>query len=363
MKVLTIVGARPQFIKAAAVSRSLVALGIDEQIVHTGQHYDEAMSGKFFDELEIPRPVVNLNVGSGSHAEQTAGMLVPLETEMLQRKPDWVLVYGDTNSTLAGALAASKIHVPVAHVEAGLRSFNRSMPEELNRIVTDHLADLLFAPTSTAITNLNNEGLSGTKVVNSGDVMFDVALRFGKKAEQSSDVLDKLNLTEGNFALATVHRAENTDDPVRLKAIANGLARVAESTAVVLPLHPRTRAALKSSNLFDMVEQAILLTEPLGYLDMLLLQRSAAVVVTDSGGVQKEAYFQGVPCVTLRDETEWVELVEAGWNTIVPPIDAGAVASAVTSSIGKKGRAISDYGTGHSAEIIAKTLMEFASEN
>lgn len=326
MKVVSIVGARPQFVKAAVVSRALRFSGsISELLVHTGQHYDDQMSRIFFEELEIPKPDYNLGIGSASHGVQTGRMLAEIEGVLLKENPDWVLVYGDTNSTLAGALAASKLHMPVAHVEAGLRSFNRMMPEEINRVVADHLSDLLFAPTETAVKNLEREGISGEKVLLVGDVMYDAALYYGAKAEKESSVLKDLGLVAGKYILATVHRAENTDDRGRLYSIFEGLRQVANDITVVVPLHPRTRVALSKEGLlerFDSNSRAsgILLIDPVGYLDMMMLEKNAALIATDSGGVQKEAFFFRVPCVTLRDETEWVELVDLGWNRLLSPL-------------------------------------------
>jgi len=356
MRILTIVGARPQFIKAAMVSRAIQAHNreggtpvIEELILHTGQHYDPNMSEVFFKELQIPEPAVNLQAGTGSHGEMTGRMLGQLEQEMIQRKPDLVLVYGDTNSTLAGALAAAKLHIPVAHVEAGLRSFNRAMPEEVNRVLTDHVATQLFCPTGTSVANLLREGIT-EQVHPVGDVMYDAALLFGALALRSSDILGRCGLTKGGFALATLHRAENTDDPVRLEGILEGLQAL--PAPVVLPLHPRTRSKLSPSVLAQ-VEARLVLLEPLSYLDMVMLEKHARVILTDSGGVQKEAYFHGVPCITLRDETEWVETVEAGWNQL-----AGANPDRIAACVAKaaKGRPIGEYGDGQSAARIVALL-------
>lgn len=356
---ITIVGARPQFIKAAAVSRVIRATeDVKEILVHTGQHYDANMSDVFFNELEIPRPDYNLGIGSGTHGEQTGKMLQAIEKVLLEEKPDWVLVYGDTNSTLAGALAAVKLHIPVAHVEAGLRSFNRRMPEEINRVLTDHASDLLFAPTKTAVGNLRNEGIPEERIKLVGDVMYDAALYYGKKAERQSQILNKLGLKPKEYILATVHRAENTDDPSRLRVIFDALCEIACEIKVVLPLHPRTRDALIKSGMYDKVASSICLTEPVGYLDMVMLEKNARLIATDSGGVQKEAFFYRVPCVTLREETEWVELVELGWNLVVPPFSAGAIADAVMSRLWSfKGAEENPYGNGHSAVKIVDYLI------
>jgi UDP-GlcNAc3NAcA epimerase len=317
-KILTIIGARPQFIKAAAVSRAIQARGcgaLQEVLVHTGQHHDPNMSQVFFDELEIPVPKFNLEIAGGKHGEMTGRMLEALEKVLIQEQPDWVLIYGDTNSTLAGALAAVKLHVPVAHVEAGLRSFNMRMPEEINRIVSDRISSLLFCPTETAVENLATEGIR-RGVHNIGDVMFDAALFYRDKARQKSTILKSLGLSAGHFALATCHRAENTDDPVRLTEIVTALNEIAGQMPVVLPLHPRTRKLLKDHGLTEKLSQ-IRITEPLSFLDMVALEQAAAVILTDSGGVQKEAFFYHVPCITMRDETEWVETVAQGRNRLV----------------------------------------------
>lgn len=316
MKLVTILGARPQFIKAAAISRVLRdRRAIDEIIVHTGQHYDQNMSGVFFDELDIPKPGFNLEISGGSHGAMTGRMLEGLEKVLLQEKPDWVLIYGDTNSTLAGALAAAKLHIPVAHVEAGLRSFNMRMPEEINRILADRVSTLLLCPTDTAVKNLTQEGIVDG-VHNIGDVMYDVALFYRERARKQSNCLADLGLQDGGFALATCHRAENTDDPVRLNGIIGALAEIAEQLPVVLPLHPRTRKLIADYGLMPQLGK-IRLVDPLPFLDMVALEQAARVILTDSGGVQKEAFFYGVPCVTMRDETEWVETVTSGANQLV----------------------------------------------
>ncbi|MEM1115315.1 MAG: UDP-N-acetylglucosamine 2-epimerase (non-hydrolyzing) [Bacteroidota bacterium] len=351
MRILTVVGARPQFIKAAAFSRAVrEAPGVTEVLVHTGQHYDAALSDIFFDELDLDLPAHHLEVGSGPHGQQTGRMLEAIERVVGEEMPDWMLVYGDTNSTLAGALAAAKLHVPVAHVEAGLRSFNRRMPEEVNRVLTDHASDLLFAPTEAAVENLQREGIPAERIRLVGDVMFDAALHFGQKADAESDVLDRLGVERGAYVLATVHRAENTDDPERLTAIFGGLAAVSEAVHVVLPLHPRTRKALEAAGRYKVVCEALDVIEPVGYLDMVMLERHARLIATDSGGVQKEAFFHRVPCVTLRDETEWVELVEAGWNTLCPPASPEAVAGAVQRGMGRPPDSAPDlHGDGQAA--------------
>ncbi|PKN64810.1 MAG: UDP-N-acetylglucosamine 2-epimerase (non-hydrolyzing) [Deltaproteobacteria bacterium HGW-Deltaproteobacteria-15] len=368
MKLVTIVGARPQFVKAAAVSRAIVArnesLGasaIQEFLLHTGQHYDEVMSGVFFRDLELPEPNEHLGVGSGPQGWQTGRMLTGIEETLLRERPDWVLIYGDTNSTLAGALAAVKLHIPLAHVEAGLRSFNRRMAEEHNRVVSDHLSTLLLCPTRTAVENLRREGIDGAgsaSVENVGDVMYDSILHYTGVAEKRSDVLDRLKLNPGNYGLVTIHRAENTDDPVRLKNIFRGLEQIArEGLPIVLPLHPRTRKMIGENSAFAGSRPPFTLTDPVPYLDMLLLEKSAKVILTDSGGVQKEAYWLGVPCVTMRDDTEWVETVEAGWNLLVGADPDKIVAAAHSARPGKpRGNY---YGNGHAAEQVLQSILKF----
>ncbi len=305
--IASIVGARPQFVKAAPVSRAL-ASAFDEKLIHTGQHYDYGMSEVFFEQLGIA-PHYNLGVGSGSHAEQTGGMMIALERLFSEIKPDLALVYGDTNSTLAGALVAAKAGIPLAHVEAGLRSYNRAMPEEINRVVADHLSNILFCPTEAAVQNLAKEGIR-ENVYNVGDVMYDALLHNLEQARKRSTVLSDLDLQAGQYALVTVHRAANTDEPANMTAILTALGRL--PTRIVFPLHPRTRKLLARYGLSAPPNVSLL--EPVGYFDMLILEENANCILTDSGGMQKEAYLLGVRCITLRDETEWVETVEAGWN-------------------------------------------------
>ncbi len=310
LKFATIVGARPQFVKAAVVSRA-IRMRHDEIIVHTGQHYDAELSSIFFDELSIPLPDVALSSGSGTHAEQTAAMLVALERELNEHRPDWVVTFGDTNSTLAGALAAAKLGLKVAHIEAGLRSFNRRMAEEINRVVVDHLSSALLCPSDTAVANLAREGISrGVHLV--GDVMAEAFELAARAAHARSGVLSRFGLRERAYLLTTIHRAENTDDPARLRAILDALA--AASEPVLFPIHPRTRRTM--AELRIELPPRVRVVDPLGYLDMIRLLISARLVLTDSGGLQKEAYWARVPCVTLRDETEWVETVAAGWNVV-----------------------------------------------
>ncbi len=358
LKIVSVVGARPQFVKAAVVSRALRASPeVHEVLVHTGQHYDDNMSALFFDTLDIPKPAYHLGVGSGSHGAQTARMLEAIEGLLITEKPDWVLIYGDTNSTLAGALAAAKLQVPVAHVEAGLRSFNRAMPEELNRIVADTLSTLLLAPTDTAVANLRREGIAEDRIALVGDVMFDAAVFYGAKAHAESRILEQLGLASRSFVLATIHRAENTDDTARLRAIFEGLAIVARRLPVVLPLHPRTRATLTRLDMLTAVPKEVHIIDPVGYLDMVMLEKNAALIATDSGGVQKEAFFFRVPCRTLRDETEWVELVELGWNALVPPSSAEEVAAGLVAGLGSAGRDASPYGDGQAAQRVRDLLL------
>ena len=373
LKLLTVVGARPQFIKAAAVSRAIGATdgAIQEQILHTGQHYDAAMSDQFFDELGIPQPAFHLGIGGGSHGANTGRMLEAIERVLLDKKPDVVLVYGDTDSTLAGALAASKLKIPLVHVEAGLRSFNRHQPEEQNRVLTDHLADLCFAPTETSVAHLQREGIPMERVIRSGDVMADVARIFGDEAEESGSELFAAaglqSTTDGDkpFVLATIHRAENTDNPARLEAILTALASVAtngagcfESLPVLLPLHPRTRARIDTCQLQHLLKPLTLLP-PLGFLEMVLLERRACLVVTDSGGVQKEAFLQGTPCVTVRTETEWVELLDCGWNQLANPADSAEMLSVIQQQLALDTSLPRPllYGDGHAAEAIVARLQ------
>lgn len=361
-RIITIVGARPQFVKAAVVSRVFRSVGgVCETLVHTGQHYDDNLSQVFFDELGIPGPTFHLGIGSGTHGAQTGRMLESIEKVLLAERPDWVLVYGDTNSTLAGALAAAKLHIPVAHVEAGLRSFNRRMPEEINRVLTDHASDLLFAPTEAAVTNLRREGIPAERILLVGDVMYDAALYYGDRAGQRSRILVRLGLQPKGYVLATIHRAENTDDPARLAAIFGGLVGVAGQIRVVLPLHPRTGNALAEAHMLDTLPPRLQLIEPVGYLDMVMLEKHARLIVTDSGGVQKEAYFHSVPCVTLRTETEWVELVELGWNRLVAPTCPDAVAGSILAALQAAAAERPHpelYGHGRAAEAIVAALAQ-----
>lgn len=359
-KIITVIGARPQFIKAANFSRALQNhpdSQFSEVILHTGQHFDSNMSEVFFTELQIPNPHYNLDIHGGTHGEMTGKMLIEIEKVFIKENPDWVLVYGDTNSTLAGALAASKLHIPVAHVEAGLRSFNKKMPEEVNRILTDQMSTFLFTPTLTARHNLLSEGVPEANIINVGDIMYDAALFYGEQSEQRSFILKNLQLETKKYILATCHRAENTDTESRLKALFLGLSMVAETIPVVMPIHPRTLSKIQSADWFDEISKNLKVIQPVGYLDMISLEKNAALIATDSGGVQKEAFFYKVPCITLRDETEWTELVDSQWNTLCPPMDKEFVSQTILSSLNKQGQNVMPYGRGNAAELILKQLL------
>lgn len=352
MKVASIVGARPQFIKAAPLDRELRTLH-DHLLIHTGQHYDYAMSAVFFEELRIPEPDYNLGVGSASQGRQTGEMLIRIEETLNQEKPDCVLVYGDTNSTLAGALAAAKLHLPLAHVEAGLRSFNRRMPEEINRVLTDHVADLLFCPTETARHNLAREGIT-EGVFNLGDVMYDAVLHSSDIVDRKSRILSSLHLQPGSYLLVTIHRPGNTDDPQRLSNILAALGELNEK--IIFPAHPRTSQAI--AQMGHQLPSTVKLLEPVSYLEMLDLERNARLILTDSGGVQKEAYFFGVPCVTLREETEWVETTDAGWNLLV-----GASKPRIVRAVQEfrpQGERPQIFGDGKASQKIAQHLASIA---
>ncbi|MCE2935533.1 MAG: non-hydrolyzing UDP-N-acetylglucosamine 2-epimerase [Cyclobacteriaceae bacterium] len=353
MKITTILGARPQFVKAAPVSRALAKAGLTEVIVHTGQHYDANMSDVFFSEMDIPTPHHNLEIHGGNHGAMTGRMLEKIENVLLAEKPDVVLVYGDTNSTLAGALAAVKLHMPVAHVEAGLRSFEMKMPEEVNRILTDRISRYLFCPTSTAVKNLKNEGFEKfpCRIDQCGDVMYDAVQYYRPQINRKSTVLQQLNV-KGDYVLATLHRAENTNDVGRLKQICEALTEIHRQTPVVLPLHPRTQALIKS----NAIALPVTVIDPVGYFDMLALLENCRLVLTDSGGLQKEAYFFQKFCITLRDQTEWVELVEAGVNRLAgadKPTILNVFNEVRTQSVSSASQL---YGDGHAAEKIASVL-------
>jgi UDP-N-acetylglucosamine 2-epimerase len=359
VKIVTVVGARPQFIKAAVVSKAIKThAALDERLVHTGQHYDERMSQVFFDELDIPRPAYNLHVGSASHGKQTGEMLCKLEALLLEERPGMVLVYGDTNSTLAGALAAAKLNIPVAHVEAGLRSYSRQMAEEINRVLTDHASRLLFCPTTVAVENLAAEGIrDDVELV--GDVMYDASMYFGRIADSYSKRLASYGLTRHNYVLMTCHRAENTDNPRRLRAIINAANKLADRQPVLFPVHPRTRNRLRQLDVS--FNPQLHLAEPLSYLEMLAVERGASLILTDSGGVQKEAFFCGVPCVTMREETEWSETVDSGSN-ILAGADEDQILSAARSQLERTQpipAAASYYGDGLASERVAEQLANF----
>lgn len=350
MKIITVLGARPQFIKAAPVSRVLKD-EFEEILVHTGQHYDYEMSKIFFNELDLAEPDVNLGIQASNHGDQTGKMLAGIEQVLLDQRPDSVLVYGDTNSTLAGALAAVKLHIPVFHIEAGLRSFNKRMPEEINRVLTDRVSDLLFCPTSTAVDNLRAEGLE-KGVYLSGDVMYDAALFNAELAKTRSGIIEELGLSPGDYYLATVHRPVNTDSHLNLMNIISALGSL--DLEVILPLHPRTRKALKSSGIE--VAERIHLIDPVGYLDMLSLEKNARGIITDSGGMQKEAYFFGVPCITMREETEWMETVDTGWNRLAGA-DPDKIIKAVTAAKVMKDRPAL-FGDGNAAGKIVDLIKK-----
>lgn len=354
MKIVTVVGARPQFIKAAVVSTVLRDAGIKEVLLHTGQHYDDNMSAVFFRELELCDPDYNLCIGSGSHGSQTGKMIQEIESVLLKERPDLVLIYGDTNSTLAGALAAVKLHIPVAHVEAGLRSFNRGMPEEINRILSDQISSLLFVPTPSASLNLQREGVSSEKIHLVGDVMYDCAIRFGKGSSQA--LLDRFGLESKKYVLVTIHRAENTDNTEKLDIIVQALGELSRHESVLFPIHPRTFKKLQSRAEWMTCLSNVRLVDPLGYVDMGCAEREAKVVLTDSGGVQKEAFFYRTPCVTVRDETEWTELIDLGWNRLSPPVDSSSIVSSVLGAMPGVEPSSEIYGGGRAAERIGQVL-------
>lgn len=355
MKILTVVGARPQFVKAAIVSRALAARsGVLETVVHTGQHFDKNMSDVFFSELGIAPPAHHLGIGGGSHGQNTGRMIEALERVLVESRPDWLVVFGDTDSTLAATVAAVKLHVPVAHVEAGLRSFNRRMPEEINRVLTDHASTLLLAPTEVGVRNLSDEGISGAQVRLVGDVMYDATVQYGIEAERRSTILKSLGLVPGEYVLATVHRPSNTDDPRVLALVLDAFAR--SRLPVVWPVHPRTRQRMDTFALA--MPQTVRAIEPVGYLDMVMLERHARLIATDSGGVQKEAFFHRIPCLTLRADTEWVELLALGVNRLLGD-DWSALGEALAGSLPEfpdVGDA-TPYGNGRAGELIASALV------
>jgi UDP-GlcNAc3NAcA epimerase len=356
-KIITIVGARPQFVKAAAVSRAIAQTTIEEKIVHTGQHFDANMSDVFFEEMEIPRPHYNLDIHSLSHGAMTGRMIEEIEKILVLEKPDFLLVYGDTNSTLAGALAAQKLHIPIAHVEAGLRSFNMQMPEEANRILTDRISNLLFCPTDNAIQNLKNEGFDNfeSQIIRSGDVMQDAALFYEKKSDEKSQIIGKLKLKNQPFVLCTIHRQENTDNPILLKNIIDALNELAKQYRIVLPMHPRTRNILAKQNMplnFEPIS-------PVGYFDMIQLIKISQFVITDSGGLQKEAFFFKKYGITTRTETEWVELVKHGFNTVVGADKDKIILAAKAIGTKQADFSVDLYGKGKASEAIVKYLLDY----
>jgi UDP-GlcNAc3NAcA epimerase len=375
MKLLSIVGARPQFVKVAMIAdaakrRNRKAASRSERIqhrlTHTGQHYEHKMSGIFFDELNLPKPDHHLGVGSGPHGEQTGAMLAKIEKVLIAEKPDVVMIYGDTNSTVAGALAAAKLHIQVAHLESGLRSFNRRMPEEINRIASDHISDFLFCPTVTAVENLRSEGIT-KNVFNTGDVMLDSAIVYGEKARKRGNILKELQVEPREYALATIHRAENTDSPERLGRLLEALAGL--DCNIVLPIHPRVREKLKHGQALrstaKLLEKSgkLKITQPVSYLDMLSLEIHARLVLTDSGGVQKEAFFAGIPCITLREETEWLETQEDGWNQLAGT-DPVKIRKAVAEEwqrnrVGRNEKPdLKSFGNGQAGDETIKALMK-----
>lgn len=378
IKILTVIGARPQFIKAAALSRAIrnkFSDKIQEIIVHTGQHYDDNMSRVFFEEMQIPHENYNLQVGSDSHGKQTATMISGIEELLLKEKPDCVVLYGDTNSTLSGTIAAVKIHVPVVHIEAGLRSFNKSMPEEINRILCDHCSTLLFSPTKKGYKNLLKEGFpefnqrpytaDNPKIFHCGDIMYDNAIYFSELAEKKSDIINQYGLSQGNFILATIHRNNNTDDPERFASVFLSLNKISleNKLKIVLPLHPRTSKALQS-NLKQEVFEAIrsnnnfVLMPPASFLEMIVLEKNCMLVCTDSGGVQKESFFFRKPCIILRPETEWVELVESG-TAIITDVDEKKIQFAFTQFKNKKNLSFPPiFGDGHASEFICGEIVK-----
>lgn len=363
IKLLTIVGARPQFIKAAMLSKAIKAYSqkhpntIEEVIVHTGQHYDPEMSDVFFKQMDIPTPSYNLKVGGSSSITMIAQIMLKLESIFALEKPNYLVVYGDTNSTLSGALVASHLKVPIIHIEAGLRSFNRTMPEEINRVLVDHITSLFFCPTNQAVCNLEREGILD-RVFLTGDVMYDAALHFGALVEHRETIFNKLELKPKEFVLATFHRAENTDDPNKLKSILSALDKISDGyNPVICPLHPRTR---KNIELFGLQRKAnqssIIFIPPVDYLDMVALEKNAKTIITDSGGIQKEAYFHQTPCITLREETEWVETIQSGWNILVGA-DKRKIIEAFLEE--RKTTSIAEYGNGHAAEEMVDIIATY----
>jgi len=353
-KVISIVGARPQFIKAATLSRQFRLLGVQESIIHTGQHFEANMSDIFFREMEIPKPAYQLDIHTLSHGAMTGRMIEGIEKALQVEKPDGVVLYGDTNSTLAGALAASKLRIPIVHVEAGLRSFDMTMPEEVNRVLTDRISSILFCPTEAAVNNLKREGFDNmpARVVNSGDVMYDAALYYEDKAQLKSDILRRIGTKK--FVLATIHREENADSPEKLRSIIAGLNEIHKQIPVVVPLHPRTRNILAQQYILP----NFIIIDPVGYFDMIMLLKNAELVITDSGGVQKEAFFFGKQCITLREQTEWIELVEKGFNVLVGSDSRRLIFAFNSFSTQESDFSANLYGNGHAAKTIAEIIQK-----
>jgi len=359
-KILTVLGARPQFIKASVVSAQFARhTHCIETVVHTGQHFDGNMSDIFFAELGMAAPKYQLDIHGGSHGEMTGRMLIALEPIFLQEKPDIALVYGDTNSTLAGALVAAKLQIPIAHVEAGPRTFEMHMPEEINRVMTDHISRWLFTPTQISTQNLRNEGIAEDKIIQVGDVMYDVALHHGANVLETGGALQRLGLIAGNYALATIHRAENTNNRNRLTAIISALCDLARHDRVVLPLHPRTKYLLEKYGLMAQANHCLQVIEPVGYLDMVQLEKYAKLILTDSGGVQKEAFFHQTPCVTLNGTTPWGELVDAGWNHLADVLTPSAITQTATAALAVTKQDIQPYGDGTAAQKIVSKIVEY----
>ena len=357
MKILTIIGARPQFIKAAPLSKNFLENNIHEILVHTGQHYSRNMSDIFFDELEMEQPHYNLEIGSFTHGKQTGRMIEKIEEVLLIEKPDSVIVYGDTNSTLAGVIAASKINIPVLHIEAGLRSFNMKMAEEQNRIITDHLSSLLFTPTKEASKNLLKENIDQKKIILSGDIMLDAVNMFYELAIKKSNIIDILNLNSSKFCLLTIHRAENTNDVRSLEILFKNLVKIRHEYKIIFPIHPRTKKILGESLINECTKKGIQFIEPIGYLDMLMLEKNSSIIITDSGGVQKEAFFSKVPCIVIREETEWVELIKLGYNKICKKENFNKIDSMIYSMISISISKSNIFGNGHAAKKIYEKII------
>ncbi|MBI96627.1 UDP-N-acetylglucosamine 2-epimerase (non-hydrolyzing) [bacterium] len=377
MKILTILGARPQFIKAAALSKEFILTKASknkliETIVHTGQHYDYEMSEQLFEELDIPKPSYNLEIGGGTHGENTGRMIEKVEKVIVAEAPDFVLVYGDTDSTLAGALAASKLKIPILHVESGLRSFNRKQPEEINRVITDHLSDICFAPTTQACINLKNEGISPRRIIKTDDVMADTSRIFGEKSNNYLNFLKDLNLIKNKYILATIHRPENTNDLIQLKNIINCLAFISKAKnnslkidlPIIMPIHPRTKSIIEKISELKILCNELKIIKPVSYLKMVCLEKNAKIIITDSGGIQKEAFLHNTPCVTVRRETEWVELIKSGWNTLANPSSSKELIGSIEKQLNFNIYQTKEnfYGNGYASSTIVKKIQEFKNE-